>query len=117
MRGIRGAITVQENSREAILTATRELLERVMEENEVREEELVSIVFTATPDLDQVYPAVAAREMGLQLVPLQCYQEMSVINSLKKCIRVLVYINRDCSLKDIRHVYLEGAKKLRPDLV
>lgn len=116
MRGIRGAITVKKNNKEEILAATMELLNKIIELNRLTEDEMVSINFTATTDLDQVYPAVAAREIGLKNIPLLCYQEMKVINSLPKCIRVLIYVNRSCTLDEIRHVYLEKAEELRPDL-
>ncbi len=117
MRGIRGAITVEENSRPAILRATEQLLEQIMELNQLTEKELVSILFTSTSDLDQVYPALAARQLGLAAVPLLCLQEMAVVDSLKMCIRVLVHINRDCRPDEIKNVYLKGARTLRPDLV
>lgn len=117
MRAIRGAITVEKNSKQAILVATKKLLTELIKENQIKKEELVSIIFTATADLNQVYPAVAARTLGFKLVPLMCYQEMNVKGSLEKCIRVMVFINRDCTLKDINHIYLKKAKKLRPDLI
>lgn len=117
MRGIRGAITVEENSRPAILRATEELLEQIMELNQLAEKELVSILFTTTSDLDRVYPALAARQLGLVAVPLLCLQEMEVVDSLKMCIRVLVHINRDCRPAEIKNVYLKGARALRPDLI
>lgn len=116
MRAIRGAITVEKNSRKEILKATQELLQQVISKNKINIEEFVSITFTATHDLDSVYPAVAAREIGLDKVPLLCFQEMNVKNSLNMCIRVMVYINRVCSLTDIKHVYLKKAAYLRPDL-
>ncbi len=116
MRAIRGAISVDKNSRRDILDATKELLEQIILLNKIEIEEFVSITFTATDDLDSVYPAVVAREIGLDKVPLLCFQEMNVKNSLRKCIRIMIYINRDCSLKDISHVYLKKAAYLRPDL-
>jgi chorismate mutase len=116
MRAIRGAITVERNSKESILKAVKELLETIINDNEIKGKEFVSILFTATPDLDQVYPAVSARQMGLEEVPLFCLQEMQVNGSLKRCIRVMVYINRDCSLSELKHIYLKDAVQLRPDL-
>lgn len=116
MRAVRGAITVEKNTRSEILKAVKELLTVVLESNQISLEEMVSIIFTTTADLDSVYPAVAAREMGLDLVPLLCFQEMKVKNSLAKCIRIMIYINRDCSLEEIKHVYLRKAVYLRPDL-
>lgn len=117
MRAIRGAITVSENSKQAILEATEELLNTIIRANHLTDEEIISIIFTATYDLDKVYPALAARQLGLHLVPLLCFQEMKVINSLKKCIRVMVYIDRDCGFEEINHVYLRDAVILRPDLI
>lgn len=117
MRAIRGAITVSENSKKAILQASNELLTNIIKENQISIEEIISIIFTATSDLDKVYPAVAARELGLHLVPLLCFQEMKVIGSLQKCIRVMVYIDRNCGFEEIKHVYLRDAVILRPDLI
>ena len=115
-RGIRGAITVDSNTRDAILAATQTLLRSMIEANDVWTSELASVIFTATPDLDAVYPAVAARAMGWTDVPLLCMQEMAVAGSLERCIRVLMHWNTDREGSDIRHVYLEGARVLRPDL-
>lgn len=115
-RGIRGAISVEANTSEAIVSATRELLERIVAANPLRTEELASVIFTATPDLNATYPACAAREMGWVNVPLLCMQEMAVAGSLPSCIRVLVHWNTDLPASQIRHVYLGAAQKLRPDL-
>ncbi|MFP4015610.1 MAG: chorismate mutase [Halanaerobiales bacterium] len=116
MRAIRGAISVEKNNRTEILQSTKELLEYIIKENAISTEEMVSITFTATDDLDSVYPAVAARELGLDKVPLLCFQEMRVKNSLRKCIRVMLYVSRNCPLDEIKHVYLKKAAYLRPDL-
>jgi chorismate mutase len=116
-RGIRGAITVEDNTPEAILAATRELLERIVAVNGLRVEDLVSVIFTATQDLDAAYPAWAAREMGWVNIPLLCVQEMDVVGSLRRCIRVLVHWNTAVPNDRIQHVYLGDAQKLRPDLV
>ena len=116
-RGIRGATTVPENSAEAILEATRELLEHVIRENDVHEQDVASITFSATADLDAVYPAVAARQLGWTRTPLLCVQEMSVMGSLPRCIRILVHWNTPLTIDEIRHVYLHEAQTLRPDLV
>ncbi len=118
MIAIRGAITVKENKKQDILTATKRLYERIVEKNNVESEEMVSIIISATKDLDKVYPAVAIRELGVVDVPLLCVQEMFVEGSLAKTIRVLIQVDTDrLDKKSVRHVYLEGAKKLRPDLV
>jgi len=114
-RGIRGAISVKANT--AIVSATRELLERIVAANPLQVEEIASVIFTATPDLSAAYPACAAREMGWVNVPLLCMQEMAVAGSLSRCIRVLVHWNTDLPASQIRHVYLGAAQTLRPDLM
>ncbi len=116
-RGIRGATTVDENTAEAILTATRELLERIVTANGVRQQDVGAVLFSVTPDLDAAYPAVAARQMGWTRTPLMCLQEMAVPGSLSRCIRVLVQWNTERSPDEIHHVYLRRARQLRPDLV
>ena len=115
-RGIRGAVGVDANNADSILAATRELLDRVVAANELCAEDLAGVIFTATPDLDAAYPALAAREMGWVDVPLLCTQEMSVAESLPRCIRVLILWNTDRPPAQIRHVYLGRACLLRPDL-
>jgi chorismate mutase len=116
-RGIRGATTVTQNQSEAILEATGELLEQIIAANGVREQEVASVIFTMTADLDAVYPAVAARRLGWTHTALLCQQEMTIAGSLPRCIRVLVHWNTDRPLEQIRHIYLRGAQALRPDLV
>ncbi|HHE71768.1 MAG TPA: chorismate mutase [Chloroflexi bacterium] len=115
-RGIRGAITVEVNTPSAILRATERLLSEMVRANQVALEDVASVIFTATPDLDAVYPAVAARRMGWTRVPLMCMQEMRVPGSLARCLRVLIHWNTERGPAEIRHVYLEGARALRPDL-
>jgi chorismate mutase len=116
-RGIRGAICVDINDAGAIVAATRELLERIVAANSVAVDDVASVIFTATPDLDAAYPARAARDMGWANVPLLCVQEMAVAGSLAHCIRVLVLWNTDRLADQIRHVYLGEARALRPDLM
>ncbi len=116
-RGIRGAITVTNNDEESILAATRRLLEAMLGANGVQVPELASAIFTATADLDAAYPARAARDLGWSETPLLCMQEMAVIGSLPRCIRVLLHWNTTRAASEIRHVYLEDARALRPDLV
>lgn len=117
IRGIRGAITVENNDKEEILVATKELLEKVAEENGIVEDKIASIFFSMTSDLDQVFPAVAARELGWINVPLFCVKELDIEGSLSKCIRVLIHYNTKKEQNQINHIYLKGAKVLRPDLV
>jgi chorismate mutase len=116
-RGIRGATCVDANDAETIIAATRELLERIVAANGLLAEDVASVIFTATPDLDAAYPARAAREMGWVNVPLLCTQEMAVAGGLPRCIRVLVLWNAARPPDQIRHVYLGRARALRPDLV
>ena len=117
MKAIRGAITVKENKVDDIKDASKELVSKIIKANNINEEDIVSIVFTATSDIDKTYPAAVIREMGYTKTPLMCYQEMNVENSLDKCIRTMVYCDCNRSLEDIEHVYLRKAKTLRPDLV
>ena len=116
MRTIRGAITVKENTRAAILEATRILLQEICLRNEVAEGAILSVIFSATPDLDAVYPAEAARARGWSQVSLLCVQEMAVQGSLPACIRVMMFLESTLAQDAIRHCYLEGAAALRPDL-
>jgi chorismate mutase len=115
-RGIRGATTAARNDADAILDATEELLRRIIAVNGVREEDVASVIFTATPDLDDAYPAVAARRLGWTHTALFCLQEMAVPTGLARCIRVLVHWNTDRPIHEIQHVYLHAARQLRPDL-
>lgn len=116
MIGIRGAITVRENSKEEILASTRELLEALIEQNDITVEDIISIHFSATKDLTKAYPAVAARELGLTECSLFCVQEMYVEESLDMCIRALVYVENGRCQKEAKHTYLKGATVLRPDI-
>lgn len=115
-RGIRGAITVEHNDGKEILAATKELLEKILEENGVQVGEICSIYFSMTDDLDQEFPALAARQLGWRFVPMLCSHEITTPHSLKKCIRLLMHVNTTKSQEDIVHVYLREAKTLRPDL-
>ncbi len=102
-RGIRGATSVQANTADAILIATRELLERIIVANQLVVDDVASVIFTATPDLSAAYPAQAARAMGWVNTPLLCMQEMAVQGSLEECIRVLVHWNTDKAASEIQH--------------
>lgn len=115
-RGVRGATTVEANDRDQILTATRQLLALVMRRNELVPEDIASVTFTVTKDLDAEFPALAARQIGWLDVPLLCSYEVSVSGSLPLCIRVLIHWNTDRRQDEIQHVYIKGAKALRPDL-
>jgi chorismate mutase len=117
VRGIRGATTVPANTREDILAATRELLDEIVRANEIDPDHVASIIFSTTPDLSAEFPAVAAREVGFTHVALECVHEMNVPGALAKCLRVLMHVNTERSARDIKHVYLRGARVLRRDLV
>ena len=115
LRALRGAITVDENSSEAILVATEELVREVMERNSLAPEEMVSCLFTCTPDLDAEFPAVAARKLGLSGVPLLCAREMDVPGALPRVIRLMLHCYADEGAPT-QHVYLREAVALRRDL-
>jgi chorismate mutase len=118
IRGIRGATTVTADEPELILAATHELLESILDANSGLESEAIaSALFTVSNDLVSVFPAQAARQMGWEQVPLMCANEIPVKGSLPLCIRVLIHWNTENPQEKIKHVYLRGATKLRPDLV
>ncbi len=114
-RGIRGATTATDNTREAILEATRELLEQLIAANGIVAEDIASAFFTTTTDLDAEFPAVAARALGWLDTALLCGHEMMVPGSLQRCIRVLVHWNTTRRADEIVHVYIRGAQNLRPE--
>ncbi|MDJ0510472.1 MAG: chorismate mutase [Crocosphaera sp.] len=117
VRGIRGATTVTKNSKEAIKEAVDELLDDIESQNELDPEDIVSVTFTATQDLNAVFPAAIARQRSdWQDIPLLDVQQMHVEGSLQSCIRVLIHVNTPKPRKDILHSYLRDARSLRPDL-
>jgi chorismate mutase len=116
-RGVRGAITCDDNSRAAILAATRELLEQIVTRNGIAMHDVASMFFTTSPDLTAEFPAVAARELGWRQVAIMCAHEMAVPHGLPRCVRVLLHWNTDLAPEQIQHVYLRGAVALRPDWV
>jgi len=113
--GIRGAITVEENTNECIFASTKELISAIMDQNGIKEADIASIIFTATPDLDAAFPAAAVREMGLNEAALLDAVEMNVKDSMPRVIRVLMHINAEKGFKP-KHIYLKDAVKLRSDL-
>lgn len=115
-RGVRGAITVESNTPEAILQATRELLLAMAEANGITPADIASIIFTVTPDLNAAYPAQAARELDWRHTPLMCATEIPVPAGLPRCVRVLMHWNTEKRQEEIVHVYLRDAQTLRPDL-
>ncbi len=114
-RGIRGATTVPANTREAILDAAGELLNEIVRLNALQREDVASIIFTTTPDIDAEFPAVAAREAGWTHVALECLHEMNVPGALPRCLRVLMHVDSELAQDKITHVYLRDARVLRPE--
>ena len=114
---IRGAITINENTKDEVYLNTEEMLNTIITENSIDIGQIISIVFTATKDIDAAYPAVAARKLGIVDASLMCVQEMYVENSLKMCIRAMVMIETERKQNEMKNIYLKGATVLRPDLV
>ena len=113
---LRGATTVEHNDAEEIAAATRELLTDMIEANEIDGDDIISVLFTTSPDLTAAFPAAAARGIGFQTVPLMCASEIDVPGAKKLCIRVMMHAYCTRSRDEIRHVYLRGAQNLRDDL-
>ncbi|HYI45742.1 MAG TPA: chorismate mutase [Actinomycetota bacterium] len=116
LRALRGATSVADDTPAAIEAATTELLEEILSRNSIVAENLVSLIFTSTPDLTSAFPATAARGLGLGGVPLLCAQEIPVPGALPRCIRVLIHLYTDRDYASLRHVYLGEARRLREDL-
>ena len=113
---VRGAITVERDEPALIVAATERLITAIIEKNDFVLEDVISVVFTSTPDLTSEFPAAAARRVGLADVPLLCATEIAVPGSVELCVRVLMHVQTDRSRADLRHVYLGGARALRTDL-
>lgn len=116
VRAVRGATQVDDNSREAILGGAAEMVQAVLDCNEFSADDLISIVFTATPDLTADFPAYAARQLGLTDVPLLCSTEIAVPGAMPRVLRLLAHVETPRSRAELRHVYLHGARALRTDL-
>ena len=115
-RGVRGATTIENDTSEEIIIATGELLQMMVYVNDIDMEDVASAIFTTTVDINAAFPALAARKMGWGNVPLICAHEMTVPNSLQKCIRILLHWNTPKTAEEVQHIYIKGAKNLRPDL-
>lgn len=116
-RGVRGAITVSANTKEEIQSATVELLNEMLARNEIETKDISFAIFTLTSDLNADFPAKYARlNCNFNQVPMMCYQELDVPNSLKMCLRILLNINTNKTQDEIKHIYLKGASILRGDL-
>jgi chorismate mutase len=116
VRAVRGAIQVDADERQQVLDASTELLQAVLERNQLAPDDLISVVFTATPDLRSEFPAYAARQMGITDVPLLCAGEIDVPGAMPRVLRLLAHVETPLSRSEIRHVYLRGAASLRTDL-
>tara|TARA_B100000470_G_C19495572_1_gene260753 strand:- start:91 stop:477 length:387 start_codon:yes stop_codon:yes gene_type:complete len=115
-RGIRGAVPVISNTEKDILAAAERLLNELIDRNGIISDDIASVIFTTSPDLNAEYPAIAARKLGWRNVALLCGHEMSVSHGMQSCLRILIHWNTDKSAEDIVHVYLDEARSLRPDL-
>lgn len=114
-RGIRGATTAEGNTEAEIVSATKTLLSRLIESNQIAVEDIASVFFTVTDDLDAAYPARAARDLGWNDAALLCAREIAAPESVSRCIRVLIHVNTERPQREMRHVYLRDATRLRPD--
>ena len=116
VRAVRGAIQIEANERQQLLDGASELVREVMRRNQIVPDDLISIVFTATPDLTAEFPAYAARQLGLTDVPLLCASEIDVPGALPRTLRLLAHVETNLDRSELRHVYLRGAAALRTDL-
>ena len=116
VRAIRGATQLEADDREHLLERTAELVRAVLEANDLESDDLISILFTVTPDLHSEFPAVAGRQIGLTDVPLMCMQEIDVPHALPRVVRMMLHADTSRSRDKVQHVYLHGAVALRPDL-
>ena len=116
VRAVRGATTVENNDLEEILEATREMLNAIIEANDIRNEDVIDMIFTVTPDIDKVFPARAARQIGFTDIALLDMLAPDIEGALKKCIRVVIHINTEKSNAEMKPQYLRGATVLRPDI-
>jgi chorismate mutase len=116
LRALRGAILCKENTKDEITEKTAEILREMIKRNDIRPEDIMDIIFTATEDLTAEFPAAAARHIGLTHVPLLCARELSIDGSTGMCIRVLMHFYTRKHPHELRHPYLEGARQLRTDL-
>jgi chorismate mutase len=116
VRAIRGAIQVEANERDAILVSTAELVTAVMSRNDLSTDDVISVLFTATPDLNAEFPALAARKIGFHEVPLMCATEIAVPGAMPRVVRLMAHVETDRSRAELQHVYLRGAAALRLDI-
>lgn len=117
MFAVRGATTVECDNKEEILSSTTELIEKMLKNNNINIEDIVSVIFTCTRDIKSSYPSVAARNLGIIHAGLLCFQEMYVEGSMEKCIRILMHVNGEKKQREVKHIFLNRAVSLRPDLM
>ncbi len=117
VRAVRGATTVESNTSDEIIRGAKELLSLVIDTNKIEKEDIISIIFTVTHDLNAAFPAAAARQLGYTDIALMCMNEINVPGSPEKCIRIMLHFNSEKPNSEIKNIYLNGAKVLRPDLV
>lgn len=116
VRAVRGAVQVRRNDRAEILAGTAELVTEVMSRNELTPDDVISVIFTATPDLTAEFPALAARQLGFQEVPLLCASELNVPGAMPSVVRLMMHIETGKPRSAVQHVYLRGAAALRLDI-
>src|ERR1700722_1158115 len=116
VRALRGATTVDSDTPEQVTTRIHGLLQEMLGRNAVDHEDLISILFTATSDVVSLFPATAARKLGLGDVPLLCARELDIVGATPRCLRVLMHITTTRARSELHHVYMEGARELRDDL-
>lgn len=116
MLALRGAITVDDDTTEQVVTRTQQLVRAMLERNGIEHDDVVSVIFTATDDIHSEFPATAARALGLGDIPLLCARELDIAHGMPRCIRVLMHFHGERDRASLHHVYLEGARSLRDDL-
>lgn len=116
VRALRGATTLEVDERDHLIERTQEVMAAIFERNALTEDDLISIVFTATSDIHSAYPAEAAREAGFTHIPLMCARELEIDGGIERCVRLLIHAYTDRAARDLRHVYLHEARQLRTDL-
>lgn len=116
VRAIRGAIRLERDERDEMLGAVAELLTEILERNQLSTDDLISVIFTATPDIHSEFPALGARLLGMKDVPLLCARELDIPGAMERVIRVMVHAETDLDRAEIQHIYLRGAEALRMDI-
>ncbi|MEW9674717.1 chorismate mutase [Lentibacillus sp. L22] len=118
IRGVRGATTIEENNEQEIVTNTKELVEEMVDSNGIKPEDISHVFISVTSDVTAAFPAKSLRQIpGWVYVPVMCMQEIEVPGSLTRCIRVMMVTNTTMDQREVQHVFLHGAKQLRPDLI